>query len=70
MIKRFALVFMALLLHIATINANAIDDIIEFCQLPKSVYGICIDYCQVDKNKLTFVCHIDKVTIALYRYQA
>lgn len=60
MIKRFALVFMALLLHIATINANAIDDIIEFCQLPKSVYGICIDYCQVDKGKLTFVCHIDK----------
>lgn len=60
MIKRFALVFMALLLHIATIKASAIDDIIEFCQLPKSVYGICIDYCQVDKNKLTFVCHIDK----------
>ena len=60
MVKRLALVFMALLLHIATIKASAIDDIIEFCQLPKSVYGICIDYCQVDKNKLTFVCHIDK----------
>ena len=38
MVKRLALVFMALLLHIATIKASAIDDIIEFCQLPKSVY--------------------------------
>lgn len=59
MIKRFALVFMALLLHII-VKASAIDDIIKFCQLPKSVYGICVDYSQVDEDKLTFVCHIDK----------
>ena len=33
MIKRFALVFMALLLHIATIKASAIDDIIALVSL-------------------------------------
>lgn len=59
MIKRFALVFMALLLHII-VKADAIDDIIKFCKLPNSMYGITMDYCRVDKNKLTFVCHIDK----------
>ena len=59
MIRCFALVIVILLSHI-TIKASAINDLIEYCQLPNSIYGISIDYCQVEKNILTFVCHIDK----------
>lgn len=59
MIRCFALVIVILLSHI-TIKASAINDLIEYCQLPNSIYGINIDYCQVEKNILTFVCHIDK----------
>lgn len=67
MVKRFILVLVAFVLHITT-NASAIDDIIAYCRMYKTVHGISIDYCQVDKNKLTFVCHINKASSSYSAY--
>lgn len=68
MIRGLIVAAIAALLVGITTRANAIDEIAKEWGTPMTVCGIRIDYAQVEMNRLTFVCHIDKESKTYQKY--